>query len=465
MALDAPWGLGKTFFISRWAEQLRASNHAAVVFDAWLNDTSETAVVSFMAELRAGLKPTIDALRLDTAAGIAIKEKSKNLASKLRRATWSTAKVVGTGVLKKATGIALQDIVGAITDADESNADVEPSTDALPEKQIIEKGLDDFFERSLQSHAEKMRAVADFRQSLQELLTDLREVNAITGPLYVFIDELDRCRPSYAINLLEGIKHLFSVHGVVFIVSTNLDQLSKAMGGVYGPSFDGFLYLKRFFDFEYELPEPTRVNFIESQVINTGLAKLTYHSGLDTRASDQPTSVIDGFAAISEAMRLDLRSLTRILNSIEAVVANIPANSSVACLWLFFLTALKYRYQESFRAIASHNLDINQFKELCKRIFNGPSTVMGLRLDESAPYHRAQLQAYSLADALAVYYRATTENSEWILRAGDNADLSTAPYPSFLIATLRDGWSINRRRPHPIDGYARLIAMAGHVSS
>lgn len=468
MALDAPWGLGKTFFITRWAKQLRETHHAVVVFDAWQNDSSENAVVSFMAELRAGLKPTIDSLRLDTATEIAIKSKSKDLTNKLRRATWSTAKVVGTGVLKKATGIAIQDLVGALNDDDENSdaneLEIDPPSDQAVERHVIEKGLDEFFEKSLQSHSEKMQAIADFRRSLQDLLADLRKANAMSGPLYVFIDELDRCRPNYAIHLLEGIKHLFSVQGVAFVVSTNLDQLSKAMGAVYGSSFDGFLYLKRFFDFEYELPEPTRVNFIKSQTSNTNLAKLSYHSGLDTRSSGSSTSPIDGFAVIGEAMRLDLRSLDRILKSADAVVANIPQNTSVASLWLFFLAALRYRHQDAFRSVGAHNLNVSQFKELCSKVFTGPSTVAGLTLDASEPYHRARTETFSLADVLAVYYHATIEKSDWILKAQSEKDLSMAPYPEFLISTLSDGWpTLNRRKVHPIDGYAELISMAGHV--
>jgi len=32
----------------------------------------------------------------------------------------------------------------------------------------------------------------------------------------IIVDELDRCRPDYAIRVLEIIKHLFDVNGYIF---------------------------------------------------------------------------------------------------------------------------------------------------------------------------------------------------------------------------------------------------------
>ena len=77
------------------------------------------------------------------------------------------------------------------------------------------------------------------------------------------IDELDRCRPSYAIELLESAKHIFSVDGVVFALSTNRQQLEASIKGVYGDSFSATDYLERFFDISFRLPSVDRRIYIE----------------------------------------------------------------------------------------------------------------------------------------------------------------------------------------------------------
>ena len=71
--------------------------------------------------------------------------------------------------------------------------------------------------------------------------------------LIFVIDELDRCRPSFAVELLEVIKHYFMRDDVTFIITTNINQLSHTIKKYYGSSFDGYAYLNKFFDFIFGL--------------------------------------------------------------------------------------------------------------------------------------------------------------------------------------------------------------------
>ena len=78
------------------------------------------------------------------------------------------------------------------------------------------------------------------------------------GPLIVMIDELDRCRPSFAVEFLETTKHLFAVDQVVFVLAVNRKELAHAVKALYGNDFDADRYLRRFFDIDFRLPEPVR---------------------------------------------------------------------------------------------------------------------------------------------------------------------------------------------------------------
>ena len=73
----------------------------------------------------------------------------------------------------------------------------------------------------------------------------------------MIIDELDRCRPTYAIELLETAKHLFSVDNIVFVLGINIVEMSHSIRALYGSKFDAEGYLRRFIDFDYRLPEAT----------------------------------------------------------------------------------------------------------------------------------------------------------------------------------------------------------------
>ncbi|TGY64744.1 hypothetical protein E5337_00785 [Limosilactobacillus reuteri] len=76
------------------------------------------------------------------------------------------------------------------------------------------------------------------------------------GKLIIFVDELDRCKPTYAVKLLERIKHYFNNPNVTFIFAVDLAQLQHTINQYYGLQFNGYQYLDRFFDLVISLPEP-----------------------------------------------------------------------------------------------------------------------------------------------------------------------------------------------------------------
>ena len=75
--------------------------------------------------------------------------------------------------------------------------------------------------------------------------------------LVVFIDELDRCRPSFAVELLEIIKHYFNNDKLIFVLSTNLKEFQYCIKHYYGEGFDGWKYLDCFIDIRITLPKIT----------------------------------------------------------------------------------------------------------------------------------------------------------------------------------------------------------------
>ena len=89
-------------------------------------------------------------------------------------------------------------------------------------------------------------------------------VNDATGrPMVFIIDELDRCRPTFAIELLERVKHIFDVPNMVFAFGINRDELCSSLQSIYG-NIDADVYLRRFFDMEFTLPQADSEKFARS---------------------------------------------------------------------------------------------------------------------------------------------------------------------------------------------------------
>lgn len=96
----------------------------------------------------------------------------------------------------------------------------------------------------------------DIKECVRDVFNDIIVEEA--EKLVVFIDELDRCKPSFAIEMLERIKHYFDDERIIFVVSLNKEQLIHTISNYYGREFDATRYLNRFFDILINLPEINR---------------------------------------------------------------------------------------------------------------------------------------------------------------------------------------------------------------
>ena len=101
----------------------------------------------------------------------------------------------------------------------------------------------------------------NFKQLLEDLLVEK------SNRLVIFIDELDRCNPKFAVKLLEKIKYYFNDERFIFVFSTNMNQLQHTIEKYYGYNFNGAYYLQKFFDYQLELPEINIEQYINYQIM------------------------------------------------------------------------------------------------------------------------------------------------------------------------------------------------------
>ena len=138
---------------------------------------------------------------------------------------------------------------------------------------ITESVIETFTESRVSSYGKTKEAIAEFQEALKVIALE-----TFTGsdslPLVVVIDELDRCRPTYAVELLETAKHLFSVDHVVFVLAINGRELSHSVRSLYGVEFDADLYLRRFFDAAVSLPDPNLQELTTNALRITGFDSL-----------------------------------------------------------------------------------------------------------------------------------------------------------------------------------------------
>lgn len=227
LAINNKWGTGKTTFVKMWEQDLKNAEFQTLYFNAWENDFQPEVLVALLAELSD------------------LKDKGKSNFDLLVK---SGAKFLSKAAPAVAKGIASKLIgEGAIGEI------VEAATELTTEE----------LENQIQSFTDAKKGIIEFRTCLEKFVAKVNNGK----PVIFIIDELDRCRPNYAVSVLEEIKHLFSVPGIVFVLSIDKEQLGHAIKGVYGSEFiDSEEYLRRFIDLEYKIPSPNRQMFIEYMI-------------------------------------------------------------------------------------------------------------------------------------------------------------------------------------------------------
>ncbi len=239
IAIDGRWGSGKTFFVRQSMLVINAKNPSstfdeekraritsrlffkkkseddtncdlAVYYDAWENDNDTDPVLSIIYEITKQLSIEYDFKEKDiykTAAHIVEVISGKNV----------------SGLLESLKG--------------------ENPLEKFKEQKILSEKIKQFFSEILIERGER---------------------------LVVFVDELDRCKPTYAVRLLEQIKHYLSDDRVIFVFSVNIDELQHTIKHYYGDDFDACRYLDRFFDFRIALPPADLTKYYEKLGMNTG---------------------------------------------------------------------------------------------------------------------------------------------------------------------------------------------------
>ena len=236
----------------------------------------------------------------------------------------SENETVKTGIdrtMKLAKIIARRTLPSAIRFATAGLLDLE----TLLEKELAQ-ALSGFAENEMSEYQKARKAMREFKESLQELANTLAESNG-NRLLVVVIDELDRCRPSYAIELLEVAKHLFAVDRVVFVLALNRSELAHSVKTLYGGQFDGVGYLHRFFDVHFRLPEVDRAAFIDGALkaaqISDYFKRTSDAIAINGREEEFVRSCMSGFFG---SRNFGLRQVNRAIHRLGLVFASLASN-------------------------------------------------------------------------------------------------------------------------------------------
>ena len=317
LAIDGQWGDGKTTFAKMWREHLQRKGFRAIYFDAFSNDHGQDPFAPLSAVLLDAIRPENDAANKE------IKEKYVSMGIKLLQ-------IGGRIGIRAATG-------GLINEND------------LSEIQETLKGND--ADKAISAISQKFAEYQISESELNEFRSLLGELSTSIDselPLVIILDELDRCRPTFALSLLEKVKHFFSVPGIVFVFVMNSEQICASIEHVYGSSIDARQYLHKFFDVECTLPtkrgtqrHPSLYNVYTKHLI-------------DGYALNDHDDCEDFLVGLAETFDLSLRDMEKVGRAVLVSYTALGDRNNPVSALLYLLTVLKVCDKPAYNALANN---------------------------------------------------------------------------------------------------------------
>ena len=222
--INAPWGMGKSLFADAIKEYL-SENYEEIntlYVNSWKMDFYDEPMKALIAEMSEDNIITIEST-----------EKAKKFLKNCGKIFFG--KILKNFLLKRFN----------LNDKD------------IEEMKSFFNGLD----------TSELEDYKNYKKLLEEFKDTLSKEER---PKIIIIDELDRCRPDYAIQLLEIIKHIFDVKNIIFLFLINREQLESIVSTIYMNSNLSTKYFEKFYDIELNLPEVNyeELSEPEFQVVN-----------------------------------------------------------------------------------------------------------------------------------------------------------------------------------------------------
>lgn len=315
LAINSPWGTGKTTFVRMLKTFLESKGFFCLYFNAWETDFTTDPLIAFLGEM--------DQLMKTNKSKRKALDKTKKIATLLAKRVLPVAGKIATGGLLDLdafTEEAVAELVsGSVADAVDAYS---------AEKSLIEK----------------------FHNSLSESIKAL-QANDKKPELIVFVDEVDRCRPTFAVELLERVKHLFNVPNVMFVISLDKQQLAVSLSAVYGAGINSEEYLRRFIDLEYTLPKASAEAFTEHLFHRFGFEEF-FSKRTNSVFRDERENLEQAFGSLSDLFGLSLRAREQCFTMLRVAMMLTPEDHYFHPFLVTTLVVLKAAVPIAYRRYA-----------------------------------------------------------------------------------------------------------------
>ena len=395
ISLSGDWGTGKTFFLERWKRHLEAEGFHTLYFNAWQDEFCNEPLVAILTQLNTLHDGT-------------------NLES------------IGHKFQLYFAPMLVQNLQSIVENNLGLNLSIKP-------------------DQSSQLYVERTKLKARLEGELKKLAD--RVDKETQKPLIFIVDELDRCKPTYSIDFLEKVVHLFQVSNIVFVFGINKNELLASVRSIYG-DIKSEVYLRRFFQREFIMPPSDPTSFSQHLIESRRLKDI--FNGLGPQFRQQLDGFVAAFTAIAAKMELTLRDIEYCIRVVEDIAKNLDNNSIMHPCFLAILVPLSLVNKPLYKRLVEGELIGAEVADFLNQMRDDPES----RTDLNQALDLAEIYLYSTYRNDTVHHNPAFQQLRLLAKGEELTD------PSLLSEMTRG--SSQERAQRLLDRAKRLYGNYPH---
>lgn len=384
LSICGEWGTGKTTFVKMWEQQMKNEQLQTLYFNVWEHDFMSDPLIGIITQFRK-LIP--------------------NEAAKQTLATLSKS------FMTIVSGMAPKIVKGVATHYLGAEA-----------AEVLEAGVEkasDSFDSILNQFEEQSNSINEFKECLRNYVDEVSP----DKPIIFIVDELDRCNPHYAVKTLERIKHLFNIPGIIFVLSIDKAQLCNSIKGYFGSEqLNAEEYLKRFIDFEYQLPKPALKPYCQYLYDLYGFDKFFDNQNRRRQFNqiDEANEFLQMAVTLYSNMNINLRQIEKQFIHLRIALLSFDVNSYVHPDVIVLLEYLRQKHYDFYSKLYHKEYSIDELVEKLEE--NLPQNL--LSYDESYN-HQGHSFVLSVGKLICCYVQDEVgrRNSTKLITEGEKPEL------------------------------------------
>jgi len=337
LGLNGAWGTGKTTCVEFLQRELINEGHVVIVLNAWADDYISDPLVAIIASLVED-------------------ENFKRLISDERLIERLIA--IGKNVMTLGVSLGVSRISrGALTPEDVTSV-IEVKTD---------------YSEILDQYTAEKKELSALRSVLVEISKILEASE--DKKLIIIVDELDRCKPTYAISLFERIKHVLEVENLRVLLAFDQKQLEATVEKHYGSNIDATRYLEKMFDLIVQLPSTDLHKLLKKTASSLSLPVGAPSSGFAPR-SGSIDELLEMLLRLLNATQASARELERTLTRVKFLWAR-STGLRVDPVFAVVLLILRSQKYELFENIKNNNSNFSEIDDFFQEFATGSRQWIG----------------------------------------------------------------------------------------